>query len=548
MGEMRKFRVGDTLEGIPVDTLNAHTDAVLAQRTRIGTLPDERKPKQKSPVVVQVVWSTGSDLPAGSCVKLGDAVFDPDTTTGAEFSGITFYVEEFGATDIGSPYAVTLGPLTDGSGTPTAGMAFIPNCTWAKVNVIDSYHKYAQPTPSDHLFQSGWAGLRILWKQSGTGEKWAIVQTARNPLHVQLGVVTDIVSSRSVTGYGGTADATFSLGNFPIVKLLLLDVGNEFDVSTTDLPVLDAGASGMPTSGKVWAYDVRKEGTPKVGDVVRVWASDGEHVAPGENLHDSGTSELNGWHYVYCDPLNVGDYLRGLSTYNVANYQVLVHQDASANLEWANVTDVVTEGGGGGGGSGTVTSVSAGYAIDISGTATDPIVDFDPTELTSFSAAFQFFRHISSDVNASGANSPHWKTISSFDATKNQMLWHQSDAWSFKTTDDYDATKNQIFWHQSGVWQWETCTGYNGAAKQLLGHDNGAWAFKADTRPTAVTVDTTGASLRVTLTLADGTSINGTLAIASLLNALAGYVAGNDQSIGHDASGSTEWQDDGACS
>lgn len=92
--------------------------------------------------------------------------------------------------------------------------------------------------------------------------------------------------------------------------------------------------------------------------------------------------------------------------------------------------------------------VTEGYAIDISGTA----IGFDPTEITGFAASFQFFGHLAA---ASANTDPGWFSVASYDATKDQMWWHQSGAFKFQTTTGYDATKKQSLSHDaSGAWAW----------------------------------------------------------------------------------------------
>lgn len=507
MGEMRKFRPGDILDGVPVQTINAHTDFVLQQRAKLSPSTDERKPKQKSPVVARLVWSGASEIPAGSVVLLDLSAFDPASVSGAEFDAITFYVTDFGKVDLTSPYAVTLGPIPAGDGTSQVGMGVLPNACWARVNVIDNYHPYAQPTADGHTFKSGWAGLRILWKATGTGEQWALVQLARGPLHIQLGFITDVDDVGEVDRYVTTGDFSLcALGNFPSVRLILLDVGNEFDLSTPVLsPVHDLAAVDTD-DWKVMAYDVRKEGTPRVGDVVRVWTSTGEHVAPGEGQRNDSGSGTPGHQWIYCDVLNPGDYLRGLTTFNASNYQALVHEDGVADLRWVDLVDLGTEGGwSGGGGSGTVTSVTEGFAIDIAGTATDPVVHFDPTELGSYlTTDFQVYAH---EPTSDGGPNPKWWTISGYVEANKQTILQSGGALSFEDAHKVRSTVNDTtaaFLHDafkdkvaagtyvsgkdyiikfetdgaSGTDQTErgfidasAITNYNASAAQVLGHD-----------------------------------------------------------------------------
>lgn len=64
----------------------------------------------------------------------------------------------------------------------------------------------------------------------------------------------------------------------------------------------------------------------------------------------------------------------------------------------------------------------------------------------------------------------------------------------------------------------------------------------------ALDLSIVGSSVKATITF-DGSEIaSDTLLVADILNALGSYDDATDQSIGHDASGSTMWQEDGDCS
>jgi hypothetical protein len=122
-------------------------------------------------------------------------------------------------------------------------------------------------------------------------------------------------------------------------------------------------------------------------------------------------------------------------------------------------------------------TVDEGYAIDL--TVGPPrVISFDPTEITGFAAAFQFFRHLAADNDP---NEPHWKTIGGFSAGASQMLWHQSDAWTFQTVTGYDDTSaKQLLGHIDGAWQWKTLVdwlkelpNYSAGSDQIMGHAAG---------------------------------------------------------------------------
>lgn len=65
--------------------------------------------------------------------------------------------------------------------------------------------------------------------------------------------------------------------------------------------------------------------------------------------------------------------------------------------------------------------------------------------------------------------------------------------------------------------------------------------------PTAISLDTTGNSLRVTLTLSDSSEITGAIEVKDILDALVGYVSGQYQSIVHDRYESSKWNEDTIC-
>lgn len=385
--------------------------------------------------------------------------------------------------------------------------------------------------------------------------------------HVQLAMITEVAVSGTSPHYSSPYDLTFSIpktvGHLVLVRAVLLDVGNEGTHGV--LTVLGDTLDNLEFS----AIDVRREGLPKVGDVVRVWTSDGSYAKAGDAPFVDGA--YTSGRAIYCDALNPSDYLRGHSTWNESVYQVLVHAGGSTELEWVEVTDVVTEGGGGGGGGGD--TVVPGYAIDTSGTGT-VTVGFDPTEITGFattSNTIQFFMHYDS---AAAATDPKWLTVTAFDATKDQMWWHKSGSFKFQTTLTYATNKVQQLINDNDSWKWVDAhtikSTINDSTAAFL-HD----AFKdAATTSTYVSGqdavvknETDGASgtdqterLFVDVSAISGWSsgivqllghdASGNLkwdSIANWLKLLAGFVSTDIQSIGHDNSADPVWQLDGSC-
>jgi hypothetical protein len=93
-----------------------------------------------------------------------------------------------------------------------------------------------------------------------------------------------------------------------------------------------------------------------------------------------------------------------------------------------------------------------------------------------------------------------WHEIANYDSTKDMLVGHAAN----------DTTKPVVEYKTVADWL-KTLPQYDAAKKQVLTHDAGTVEWND---------------------------------VDDVLNWLAGYVAGNLQSIGHDVSGDTEWQDD----
>lgn len=184
MSELKTIRVGDRVTQYPALTHNALIAGELARRGSPLAIDDTRQPKQKSPVIARLVWSGDEPLEPGRVVKIVDALFDPGTDEWAPFHGLSFNVAAFESGDSGEPYAITMGPIAaalfDHADPPSpvtkgVGYGVLPECYWAKVNVSDVAHTHAKLPTTGTLLASGMSGLKIIWKESSTGEKWAVV-------------------------------------------------------------------------------------------------------------------------------------------------------------------------------------------------------------------------------------------------------------------------------------------------------------------------------------------------------------------------------------
>lgn len=425
MSELKPIRIGDRVTKFPAQTHNALIAGEQERKNALAQIDDLRKPKLKSPVVIRVICQGLDAVTApGSCVKLGDVAHEPATYEWAPYDGVVLLAYGWEAADKWEPFAILMEPAANGQVVD----AVIPGAYWAKLNITDANHTHAvRPDEDDIVLVSSTYGQRIIWKESGTGEKWAIVRLEDSEVRYQLAVVQNVVSAGTGT-YAGTVDSSYTIHDGSTVSLYLL---------TADTGML-AGQKVESTS-LVTALDIRRDGEAKVGDVVRVWSASGVPVLPG-----SGTAADT-----FCDVLNAGDYLRGLDNYTLADDQVLTHDTTTGEITWMAQADL--PGGGGGGGGDTV---AEGYAIDITGTTTKTIAN-DPTEWTDFAAQFQFFCHLNT---ATAKTDPKWNTVTAFDATKDQMWWHRSGAFRAQTTADYNTTEELQLVSDEGNWKWVTAT------------------------------------------------------------------------------------------
>jgi hypothetical protein len=126
-----------------------------------------------NPTVIKVKNNSGFACNRFDILGLDNPIFTP-TAALPEFKRIVAFV---GTTPVlGSHrgrFAILREPLDVGA----IGQAVISGAFKTTVNVTDASHQYAEVKDDDRVnLQSDWGGsARILWKESGTGTKWAIL-------------------------------------------------------------------------------------------------------------------------------------------------------------------------------------------------------------------------------------------------------------------------------------------------------------------------------------------------------------------------------------
>jgi hypothetical protein len=121
-----------------------------------------------------------------------------------------------------APFVVLQEPLAAGH----FGIARILGLTRVKVNVTDAGHGYADCTTATDKLTSGATGpARILWKESGTGDKWAVVNLLGQAAgaggggggltHV-FGQLNDVSSGGSTGGNNAITTGTLAAGEYVV--------------------------------------------------------------------------------------------------------------------------------------------------------------------------------------------------------------------------------------------------------------------------------------------------------------------------------------------
>lgn len=323
------------------------------------------------------------------------------------------------------------------------------------------------------LGQSGSGDIPQRRKRNSKGRRANI-----NPEQLAIITAIEAASSQSELRYendDSPIDFDFKVVDQPVVRVVLLEhqlgaiaeesilgIRNPNDLTIAELEIV--------------ATDIRKDGTPRVGEIVYVFSiPDGKPVNPG----DGQIPDLS--RFILCDVINDTDYLRGLNGYveTKAVTKGLVAEEGSIFWTEAFSGPIGPQGEEGPPGKdGTGDSVSEGYAIDAEVDGINKTIHFDPTEITLFDGdKMQFFTHFE---GAEEKEDPVWKTAVDYDSgAVFQLLVNFEGEWEWATLEDWSKEKAAQFIIQNlGDMKWETITGYveDAAITQQLIHTKGDWA------------------------------------------------------------------------
>lgn len=173
---MNKVRSGEKFE-VMASTWNAFIDAanftkMMRQNTRGGGVSSGLDVG-----IVNVQNATENQQYRFGALVIDNIAVPPETSEDEFTSCAPLYLcIQATESNKDKPFVVLLEPLAPGA----TGRGMLIGTTPAQVNVLDETHGYIEPSTdsgSSGALQSSETGFgRILWKESGTGTKWALVQ------------------------------------------------------------------------------------------------------------------------------------------------------------------------------------------------------------------------------------------------------------------------------------------------------------------------------------------------------------------------------------
>lgn len=170
---MNKVSTGEKFK-VKANTWNSFIDAANHYKNTQMSLGSEALRGNVKTGIVLVSNDSGGLLEQFSPVILNDLIIQPDNDEKEqEFKSRVpvFSGKKVSADNKDKPFAILQVPLE----SEKLGKALLQGISPVKVNIGNESHKYAKLSAAGLVSTSSGIG-RILWKESGTGEKWVLLQ------------------------------------------------------------------------------------------------------------------------------------------------------------------------------------------------------------------------------------------------------------------------------------------------------------------------------------------------------------------------------------
>ena len=169
----KKLSPGDQLDGIPADEWSSFQEAAAWVR---GQQQGQRRPQGRNQLqtgVVSVKNTSGYTANRFDVLGIEDVFPTPTDNLNAFMAGPLLHGVTPSLSDHRGRFAVLLEPALD----ETIVSAVVAGVTIAKLTVVQENHEYCDVSDGNRgSLESGFFGsARILWKESGTGFKWAVI-------------------------------------------------------------------------------------------------------------------------------------------------------------------------------------------------------------------------------------------------------------------------------------------------------------------------------------------------------------------------------------
>jgi hypothetical protein len=250
----KKVQPGQRLQ-IPAAAYNAFVDAAQAHRSQQHNVQQPPGESLPLPGIIKVRNLTGQGCDRYSILSVGSPIIAPSQNLQQFKNQLAFNAVEPYAPISNFRYAILAEPLAD----EAIGRATLAGPSVVRMDVISTTHQYANPVAGQvGYLRSDQTGLfRILWKESGTGLKWAVViAEPRYPDELGTPAVVFQLTTALAAGVNQTATATVTttsdVANFP--------AGTVITVYNTGQMVGLLGATGVAVqfAGVWWVVDLNQ--------------------------------------------------------------------------------------------------------------------------------------------------------------------------------------------------------------------------------------------------------------------------------------------------
>jgi len=170
MGDgLNHVRAGDSIV-IRSSVWNAMLDAAKATQARRNAIGRPTSPSRGTPIMIRI--DSGGNLSQYEILGISGMVFAPADDGFKPRIILTGDTPATGSHE--GKFAVLTSSLPDGD----MGPAVVDGVTLCQVNIMDADHEYADITNADSakLTSAAIGPAQIIWAETGTGTKWAVVR------------------------------------------------------------------------------------------------------------------------------------------------------------------------------------------------------------------------------------------------------------------------------------------------------------------------------------------------------------------------------------